>query len=371
MAPDDQAGLAVARPGASLLSEAIEVSQVSVTIADMSVSDGPLCFANTAFLRATGYSHGEVVGRNCRFLQGPDTDPNAVMAMRRAIAAGEPLEIDILNYRKCGEPFWNNLHLSPVFDPHGQLSAFIGIQHDVTEQRAAREAEAHRQRVEALGRMASGLAHELNNMLQPLITLPDLVSDALPASAQDAREDLAFMLASARDARDLVADMLVYTRIKPGSESVLDAEQAVRSALSLAERTLHGAVGVRLTVDAPRGVKIANLTQGNLQQILINLILNGAQAMNGRGDVVIDLGVAPDGGARLSVSDRGCGMDDTVKARLFEPFFTTKPIGEGAGLGLHIVRDLVRHAGGEIEVTSTLGEGSTFTLKFPPTASAT
>jgi PAS domain S-box-containing protein len=366
---DDQSVLTPTKPGASLLSAAIEVSAVSVTIADMTAPDAPLVFANAAFLETSGYDRDEVIGRNCRFLQGPDTDPNAVAAMRTAILSGERLDIELLNYRKTGDTFWNNLHLSPVFDADGRLTAYIGIQHDITDQRAAREAEAHRQRIEALGRMAGGLAHELNNMLQPLLALPDLIADALPDTAVEARADLAVMLESARDARDLVADMLVYTRINQKPGDVLDARDALKSALTLVERTLNGRVSLRLENEASADLQIGNLTQSGLQQILVNLALNAAQAMDDRGEITIRLAAGRDGGAKLSVSDQGCGMSEAVKARLFEPFFTTKPIGEGAGLGLHIVHDLVRHAGGRIEVESAEGEGATFILHFPPTAS--
>jgi PAS domain S-box-containing protein len=368
---DDCAHQALGEPGASLLAAAIDVSAVSVTIADLTQPDAPLVFANSAFLETTGYRREEIIGRNCRFLQGPQTDPKAVAAMQAAISAGESCEVDLLNYRKSGEPFWNNLHLSPVFGSDGGLRAYIGVQHDVTGQRAAREAQAHRQRIEALGRMAAGLAHELNNMLQPLITLPDLIAASLPEDAAEAREDLDILLENARAARDLVSDMLAYSRTGYAVGAQIDAASALRKALPLIERTLNGAVTVRMEIDAPADLRIANWTQSHLQQVLVNLVLNAAQAMQGRGEIRVRLGTDREGGAQLCVSDQGCGMDETVKARLFEPFFTTKPIGEGVGLGLHIVHDLVRQAGGRIEVESAEGEGATFILRFPPTASDT
>ncbi|MCP2679728.1 ATP-binding protein [Maricaulaceae bacterium NA33B04] len=348
------------------LSAAIEVSSVSVTIADMMANDAPLSFANEAFLKTTGYSRDDIIGRNCRFLQGEDTDPEAVRAMHNAICAGESLKIDILNYRKDGTPFWNNLHLSPVYDARGVLSAYIGVQHDVTDERAAQEMETHRQRIEALGRMAGGLAHELNNMLQPMLTLPQLVADSLPEGAVEAREDLAVLEQSARDARDLVADMLAYTRVSKSGEEALPAQQAIEQALKIVERTLAGRVGVRFYTNTSDALKITRLSQGSLQQIFVNLALNAADAMGSKGHVDIVLEQHADGGALMRVRDTGSGMPPEVQARIFEPFFTTKPIGEGAGLGLHVVRDLVRHAGGEISVISEPGQGTTFLIHFPP-----
>lgn len=351
--------------GAATLEAAINASHVSVTVADMTHPDAPLSYVNQAFLDTTGYGRDEVVGRNCRFLQGAETDPAAVSAMRTAIAAGEPLRVELINYRKDGVPFWNALHLSPVRSTDGRIEAYIGIQHDVTEARAAQAAEQQRQRIEALGRMAGGLAHELNNMLQPLLTLPDLVADALPADAAEAREDLALMKQSARDARDLVSDMLGYTRATPQPCEPLKAADAISRAVALIERSLNGAVIVRCELD-DRDVRIACLSQAGLQQILTNLILNASDAMGRRGEVRVSLSRTSAGGARIEVADTGCGMDEATKSRLFEPFFTTKPVGQGAGLGLHVVFDLVRHAGGGIDVESAPGQGARFILEFPP-----
>jgi PAS domain S-box-containing protein len=348
-----------------LLEAAIEASHVCVTVSDMTVPDAPLCYVNQAFLEVSGYGRDEVLGRNCRFLQGPDTDPASVAATRAAIKAGDPLRIDLLNYRKSGAPFWNALHLSPVRSDSGDLIAYIGVQHDVTEVRAAREAEQHRQRIEALGRMAGGLAHELNNMLQPLLTLPELVAESLPHDAGEARADLQLMQNSAREARDLTLDMLGYARVAQEEAGIDDAGQAVARALALIERSLHGEVSVRTVVLAD-DLAIPRLSQAALQQILTNLVLNAAHAMERRGEVTVSLSRNADGGARLMVADNGCGMDDTTRARLFEPFFTTKPPGAGAGLGLHLVFDLVRHAGGHIHVESAPGEGARFILDFPP-----
>lgn len=354
----------VGSPGESALAAAVEASHVCVTIADMTAPGAPLSFANQAFLDTTGYAHDEVLGRNCRFLQGPATDPNAVAAMRASIAAGERLRVELLNYRKDGTAFWNALHLSPVFAPDGTVCAYIGIQNDITETRAAREADQHRHKIEALGRMAGGLAHELNNMLQPLLTLPEMVAHALPDDAVEAREDLALMMQSAREARDLVSDMLGYTRAGSAATGPLPARDAVAKAIALIERSLNGAVVVRFVADDAHDLVLAGLSQTGLQQILTNLALNAADAMGRSGVITITLARSGEGGVRLEVADTGCGMDDATRARLFEPFFTTKPVGAGAGLGLHVVGDLVRHAGGTIAVESAPGEGARFILNF-------
>ncbi|WP_297513560.1 PAS domain-containing protein [uncultured Caulobacter sp.] len=131
-AEDRLAGHGVDDPFAA----AVRASRMAMVVADAQKADSPIVFANDAFLRLTGYERDEVIGRNCRFLQGPETDPEAVAALRQAIAGGEDIAIDLLNYRKDGSTFWNALYLSPVRDDAGEVVYFFGAQLDVTDKKA-------------------------------------------------------------------------------------------------------------------------------------------------------------------------------------------------------------------------------------------
>lgn len=117
----------------------IDASQHSVSLCDLRRPDAPLIYVNRGFEALTGYRKEEVAGRNCRFLQGPDTDPAAVQAIRDAIAGSAPLILDLLNYRKDGTPFWNRLSLRPVIGPEGTATHIIGIQSDLTKVKAVEE----------------------------------------------------------------------------------------------------------------------------------------------------------------------------------------------------------------------------------------
>jgi PAS domain S-box-containing protein len=351
-------------PDAALLAAAVEASDVCVTIADLTTPDGPLIFVNRAFNEMTGYERCDVVGRNCRFLQGPDTDPEAVAAMGAAIKSGRSLRLELINYKKCGEPFWNSLHLSPLHGPDGAVRAYVGMQSDVTKVRAAAAAEQHRQRIEALGRMAGGVAHEINNLLQPLVSLPELVAESLPAEAVGAREDLRVIGQSARDARDLVSEVLTYTRVAHTGSRPLEIEAALSGVLELVRRGLSGRVEVVQQGKAPEGARIAGLSRAGLQQALTNLILNAADAMGGSGCVTVRLG-GDEASVTLAVLDQGPGVDPDAAARMFEPFFTTKAPGAGAGLGLYIVHQLVERAGGVVTLCAAPGGGACFEMQFP------
>lgn len=347
-----------------LLTAAIEASDVCFTIADMRAPDAPLIFVNQAFLDTTQYARDEIEGRNCRFLQGPDTDPAAVQHMRQALKAGQSIQLELLNYRKSGEPFWNELHMSPLRDGKGDVVAYLGVQHDVTERRAARDNEQHRQKIEALGRMAGGVGHEINNLLQPLLTLPDLVADDLPADRLEAREDLNCIKAAARDARALVSQILDYTRPGKDTDLAIELGSVLSERLSLIRRALGS--GVKLIIDdqLKQPAYIQGVSASDLQQILTNLALNAAHAMDHNGQVVFELS-GDDDRVYLSVSDTGKGIAPDLADKIFEPFFTTKPPGEGAGLGLYVVFDLVQIVGGTIELDRTYRDGAKFDLTFP------
>ncbi len=144
---------------------AVEAAPVPMVLSDPNRADDPIVFANAAFLRLTGYDRAEVVGRNCRFLQGPDTDPGAVEAIRRAVRARGEISVEILNYRKDGTPFRNALSIAPVFDAAGRLVHFVASQFDVSRRRRVEEAQPVGGRAEPGGRAVGDVAHDLGNML--------------------------------------------------------------------------------------------------------------------------------------------------------------------------------------------------------------
>ena len=135
-------------------------------ITDPRKPDNPIIFVNQAFLELTGYERAEVIGRNCRFLQGAHTERAKVAELHDAVAEVRPQFTELLNYRKDGSPFWNALFMGPVFDPNGTLTYFFASQLDVTRRRATEDAYRQSQKMEAIGQLTAGLAHDFNNMLQ-------------------------------------------------------------------------------------------------------------------------------------------------------------------------------------------------------------
>ncbi len=354
-----------------LLRAAIETSPVNVTLADATRPGRPLIYVNPAFCETTGYTPEEVIGRNCRFLQGPDTDAAAVGRLRGALDRAEPIRLTLLNYRRDGTPFWNELSILPVYGSDGRLEAFLGQQVDVTQERLAAERDGQRQRLEALGQLAGGVAHEINNLLQPMLALPALVADALPPGAEDEHEWLTLIQDHARQARGIVRDILAFSRGAEKQAKPAEATALVAGAIAFAQGLIPPAIAITrsgaLGTGEPLGAIAVDETQ--LRQVLTNLLLNASQAQKGHGSVEIGL-VSTGEGVRLTVADGGPGMDEAVLARVFEPFFTTKPPGEGTGLGLAVVHGLVTSWGGQTSVESRPGQGTRVTIEVPFAATA-
>lgn len=145
---------------------AVEMTRMPMVVTDPRQPDNPIVFVNRAFLDLTLYEEAEAVGRNCRFLQGPQTDPATVTEIRNAIADERAVALDILNYKADGTPFWNALYLGPIFDHEGQLLYFFASQMDVTERRATEQSSLQAQKMEAIGQLTAGMAHDFNNLLQ-------------------------------------------------------------------------------------------------------------------------------------------------------------------------------------------------------------
>lgn len=397
---------------------AMASSSCGITIADASNPDMPLIYVNEAFEHITGYPVPEVVGRNCRFLQRDDRDQPGLVTLRAALKRGENCTITLRNYHKNGALFWNELFTSPIFDAHGKLTHFVGIQTDITPRKTAEEqlitrtreleltlAELrstqamliHAEKMNALGQMVAGVAHEINNpvsfvnsnlhslrrSLDDLFTsynkLETLVRvTALPDMLQAAemirqQGDLDFLQTDTSDlltasleglarVRRIVEALRTFSRLDEADLKIVSLAENINSTLMIARLELQNRVEVETHLDHLPALKCY---PAQLNQVFLNLIVNAAQAIQGHGKLTIS-GVEEAKHIVLRFTDTGVGMSADVMAHLFEPFFTTKPIGKGTGLGLTIAYKIItdRHKG-SISAESTPGVGTTFTIRLP------
>jgi PAS domain S-box-containing protein len=359
---------------AEALATSVAAAPTGVVISDPNLPDCPIVFANPAFHRITGYPPEEVIGRNCRFLQGPGSDPAAVARIRAAIAEARPLDIRLVNYRRDGKRFVNELHISPVHDAAGKLLYFMGIQHDVTERVKAEEAARRAQRAaeRASAEKSDFLAfvsHEVRTPLNGVLgTLSLLLDTALDA------EQRAYAETARRSGETLlwtVNELLDLSRIEAGKldleELAFDPGQPVREVLAL-QAAAAADKGLRLTasLDASLPPRIMGDPR-RLRQVLLNLVDN---AIKFTAAGAVEIKIARNAQRiEVEVRDTGAGIPAQLRRRLFRRFQqadagTARRHG-GSGLGLMICRRLVGLMGGEIGVESEEGRGSVFRFDLP------
>jgi PAS domain S-box-containing protein len=246
----------------------------------------------------------------------------------------------------------------------------VGIWTDITqikraeeERRSSEQRRHHSQRLEALGTLAGGVAHDLNNALVPVLALTKLVAGRLPDDSRE-RRNLDTVVQAATRARDLVKQVLSFSRKEEQRRESIDLTAVTREALRLLRASIPSSIRFEETVAATPPL-LADA--GQLHQVIINLVTNAAQAIGeAHGTIAVALEVHSDGRhLRLAVADSGCGMDEVTRARIFEPFFTTKEVGQGTGLGLSVVHGIVTSHGGRIDVESAPGKGTRFDVILP------
>ena len=352
---------------------AIEMTRMPMILTDPSLPDNPIVFANKAFLDLTGYEEDEILGRNCRFLQGAQTDRAAVAEMRDTIARRESVAIEVLNYRRDGSPFWNAVFIGPVFDTTGNLLYFFASQLDVTRRRDAEQSHRQAQKMEAIGQLTAGLAHDFNNLLQVVNGNLEL----LAAKVSDDRQRR--YVESARNAAErgakLTRQLLAFARKTRLDARAVDVSALIGDFSEMMASSLGGQIALELDLGA--GLAPAELDPDQFEMALLNILVNARDAMPEGGTVTVATrGVVLDGDARargmgkgdyvsIEVRDSGVGMSRAVLERAVEPFFTTKGVGKGTGLGLAMASGFLQQSRGRLEIDSREGEGTVVRMLLP------
>jgi PAS domain S-box-containing protein len=362
-----------------ILIQSIEHSNLAHTISRID-GDMELIFVNQAFLDTTGYTRDESVGRNCRFLQGPGTDPETVKIIRNAVAAFKTIDVEILNYKKDGTPFWNHLRMSPVYDEHKNPIAYLGIQSDVTHIHEQLRFEQERQKMEALGRMTGNISHEIKNALQPVKLMAEALKDWKTLGDANMARCIEILSDNVEIADKITQDVLRFSRRSGSDLEKISTQDLQPDVIRFVQNLLHGNIVLEQQIkpepfDQPAFI---HLGLNHLYQILINIVNNALYAMQDHGKLILHwrqetvdsgkafaLGIEKGTYLCIAIEDSGCGMDEKTIRSAFDPFFSTKPPGEGTGLGLSISYRIVKEWHGTINIESQLNAGSIFTIYLP------
>lgn len=370
---------AAARPlapevDAWLKAAALDVADDGIVISDATTPDAPIVYVSPSFERLVGYPAEEILGTNCRMVQGPGTDRETVKQIAIALQEGRVFQGEILNYRKDGTAFWNFLRIAPIRDASGRVTHHVGTQSDVTELHQAREREqelvdavAHASRVRTVAALGASLAHEVNQPLAAIVANAEAALRYLEScNTGEIRDALTAIRDDARRAGEIILRAHRLVRKQPVAPEPVDAARIAREVLAFTRvRLRHAGVEARLDCAAALPRVLADPVQ--LYQALLNLVVNAIDAMEGNPpEAPRTLAIAAegeDGGVRIRVTDSGHGADDETLARMAQTFHTTK--ARGTGLGLLVTRSLVEAHGGRLDVARNAGRGLTFTIHLP------
>ncbi|MGD9547621.1 MAG: PAS domain S-box protein [Candidatus Krumholzibacteriia bacterium] len=363
----------LARSEVQKLTQAIEQSPVSILVTD---SEGRIEFVNQMHARVTGYSKSEVLGRNPRMFKSGETPAEVYRDLWRTIGSGETWSGELHNRKKNGELFLERATIAPLRGSGQVITHFIAVKEDITERRRLEDQLRQSQKLESVGHLAGGVAHDFNNMLAIIMGNAELALTLIPSNLPSSHL-LREIIKASENAGELTRQLLTFARKQVISPRLIDLDQSVEGMLGMLGRLLGE--NIELTWRPGGGGLTVKLDPTQLNQILVNLCVNARDAMDGGGRisigtrrVVIGSGECRAGSdsrpgtyAALVVGDNGRGMDKGTLERIFEPFFTTKGIGRGTGLGLATVYGIVKQNGGFIHASSEVGRGTSFSVHLP------
>jgi PAS domain S-box-containing protein len=386
------------------LSTVVEQSPVAVVITD---PRGKISYINRKFTETTGYSLEEVQGKNPRILNSGYSPREMYITLWKTVLAGKEWQGEFRNLKKNGEVFWESAVISPIVDESGKITHLVGMKQDITEQRAMESELRQAQKLEGIGQLAAGIAHEINTPTQfvtdNLTFLQDAcksftemlglyreatngaLAEASPAAAESLRKaerelDLDFLaeeapraiaqsLDGARRVANIVRAMKEFSHPDSAEKIDTDLNRAVESTITVARNEWKYVADVETHFDETLPLVFCN--RGEVNQVVLNLVVNAAHSIkeklkdNDKGKITISTG-RRGSFAEITISDTGTGIPEAIQTRIYEPFFTTKEVGKGTGQGLALAHTVVvkKHQG-KIWFETRMGSGTTFFIHLP------
>jgi PAS domain S-box-containing protein len=340
---------------------------------------------NRAFARTLNGTTSEAL-EGKRLLEVLPASPDAARAEaedQRVLGEGLPVQDVVHEYKQGETTRWVSETKAPIRTPTGETIGLVGIARDVSERvlaetalRRAEEQLLQSQKMEAIGQLAGGVAHDFNNVLSVILGYGELLLEEVPKDSPT-HADISVMVGAAQRAAALTRQLLAFSRRRVVQPDIVDLNTIVWGLDKMLRRIIGEDIDLRTTLASNPATVRADPSQ--LEQIVMNLTVNARDAMPKGGQLRIQtetvtlderyaaahVGVKPGTFVRLRVTDTGTGMDAATQKRVFEPFFTTKEAGRGTGLGLSMVYGIVQQSGGHIVLDSELGQGTTFSIYLP------
>ncbi|MHC4885687.1 MAG: hybrid sensor histidine kinase/response regulator [Planctomycetota bacterium] len=357
-----------------LLRTAISQAAEAVVI---TAKDGTIEYVNPAFESITGYSREEARGQTPALLKSGTHDDSFYQQLWSTLEAGEVWKGQFVNRRKDGTQYEEEATITPVFDGEGALTHYVAVKRDITEQRRMEEELRQSEKLQVIGQLAGGVAHDFNNQLAGILGYCGLLSNLL--DTPKLKRYVNQIETAGNRAADLVKQLLAFSRKGAFTSVPLDLHVLIQEVIDILSRSIDKRIEIRKNLQAEDSVLHGDPTL--LQNALLNLCINARDAMPDGGVLTLTTQTSrkprpscpPHHDASwllIQIADTGTGMDAATQSRIFEPFFTTKEESKGTGMGLAAVYGTVKQHEGCIEVSSTPGRGTTFLLCLPLTAAA-
>ncbi|HXF05082.1 MAG TPA: PAS domain S-box protein [Blastocatellia bacterium] len=337
--------------------------------------DGRFTMLNPAFERITGWAVEDWLGRPFDELIHPEDREMARQEFARALRGETSHFREMRVLTRSGQTLVVEV-LGVAHIQNGRSVGVTGFAHDVTERKQLERQLLQAQKMEAIGRLAGGIAHDFNNLLTVIAGYAEMAL-LHPGETDLQRRYITEIKKAADRATGLTRQLLAFSRQQLGEPRPINLNDVIAETKQMLHRIIGEDIQMDILLEPDAGCVKADPLQ--MQQVILNLVVNARDAMPRGGKLTLQtatvvlkqeseltsLGLRPGSYVRLTVADTGCGMDEETMSRIFEPFFTTKEEGKGTGLGLSTVYGIVKQSGGEITVTSEVGQGTTFTIYLP------
>jgi two-component system, cell cycle sensor histidine kinase and response regulator CckA len=355
------------------LATAVEQASESVIIAD---AEGTIEYVNPSFERVSGHARSEALGKNLRFVQGQMQDESFHESLWSTIQKGNVWKGHMINKRPDGRECVEEASITPIRNAANQIIHYVVVKRDVTHERQLEGHFHQAQKMEAVGQLAGGIAHDLNNIIGVVIGYSDLIIRKLQKD-DPLRSKVDSIKTAAQKGSQITRQLLAFSRRQLLQPRVIDLNLHLQKMIEMIQRLMGE--HIQVTPQYASAEACIKVDPNYLDQVIINLAVNARDAMPQGGSLTLGVAVdslssnylekrtdaMPGTYAILSVSDTGVGMTPEVRSHVFEPFFTTKGPGKGTGLGLSTVYGVVKQSNGHIDLESELGQGTTFRVYFP------
>jgi two-component system NtrC family sensor kinase len=341
-----------------LMGAAVEEANELIAIVSR---DGHIRHANRAFCQAVGYELVDLIDQSRALIIAEES--MAKLEVVKQATKGQAWNGTIVHRRRNDTTFQAACAIVPLTNDRGQVTHYVHMERDITEELRLRSQLIHSERLSAVGQLVSGVAHELNNPLQSILGFTELLIDA--EERPELRRDLEQVRSEAIRAGKIVRNLLAFVRRSSSERVVTSLNDVVKTTISLRSYEF-GSANIRLFESYGEGLPAVTINPEEIQQVILNLILNAEQAMRTahRGGTLTVTTKCADEMVVIEIQDDGPGVPAALAGRVFEPFFSTKEVGEGTGLGLSIAMGIAEAHGGSLALVPT-SKGACFRLAMP------